>query len=290
MALSSILLILILSISEIDLFVSISDFISKLQSYCLKITPSSEYAEVYAALVCGNPLTTSDLSQNFKNLGIYHAIVVSGSHLIFLSTLLEKIFRSHQRLKPASFFLLFIYSLATGAEPPVFRAFVSIGLHSLQKKLKLFWNTNEVLFVSLLICFLFNSSWKNSYSLLLSYVASLSLTLSKNKNILKTNCYIYLTLLPFLLPLSAPHPLSIVTNMTLAPLIGFVLFPLSFTSYFIPYFYKLVDFAWEFFLKISYLLGPEIQTLETIPIPLYWLWTFAILLNFYGICKAKRVP
>ncbi len=286
----AIILTLIIGISEFDLFVGISDITNSLQSQCLKFTPDSFYKEIYAALVCGKKLQSSEFSQNLKNLGIYHVIIVSGSHLIFLSLLVEKFFSS-PRLNQFKFITLPIlatYALATGAEPPVVRALLSIGIDSYQKNKKLFWNQNEVVFVSVLISLALFDPWKKSYSLLLSYVASVTLSLTGKQNLIAKNIWIYFLILPFLLPLSAPNPLSFITNMALAPLIGFLFFPLSFLSYIVPYFYLLVDPLWKGFLFICSTVGPELESLDKVQISISYMWIMAVALNIYGIYQEKK--
>lgn len=287
----TIILGLIIGISEFDLFVRISDLTMLLHNQCLKFTPESFIPEIYASLVCGKKLPTSELSQNLKNLGIYHVIIVSGSHLIFLSLLVEKIFTS-TRLSKLKFFtlpLLIVYALATGAEPPVVRALFSIIIDTLQKKRKLFWNQNEVIFISLLVSLALFDPWRKSYSLLLSYVASVALSLTAKKQHLLKNLGIYFLIFPFLLPLSAPSPVSFITNMLLAPLVGFVLFPLSFLAFIIPYFYLLVDPFWKAFLFLCSVVGPELSPLEKVSYSISYMWMMAIFLNLYGIYREKRL-
>lgn len=290
MSLAAIILILVIGVSGFDLFVGISDLTKYLHQSCLNFTPESSYSEIYASLVCGKSLVSHEFSQNLKNLGIYHVIVVSGSHLIFLSVLIEKLFywQRLRKLRYAAFPILLLYSLATGAEPPVIRALISISINRLQEQKKLFWNQSEVIFISLLICLCMSQSWQTSYSLLLSYVASLILSLVGDKNALSKNLWIYILILPFLLPLSAPSPLSFLTNMTLTPFIGAVLFPLSFLSFVIPYFHHLVDPLWKIFLGLCSIVGPELSNLNPIAIPLNILWVAAIIMNFYGIYSVKK--
>jgi competence protein ComEC len=257
---------------------------------CLKLTPESLYAQIYSALICGKNLSATPLTQNLKNLGIYHVIIVSGSHLIFLSVLIEKIFFSPrlEKLKLISFPLLLFYALATGAQPPVIRALVSIVMDKIQKKNKLFWNQNEVTFVSLLICLTLFDPWKSSYSLLLSYVASVILSLASKKNQLLKNIWIYILILPFLLPLAAPHPLSFLSNMILSPILGAVLFPLSFVAFLVPHFNLLIDPLWKVFLFVCGVLGSELQSLDAVAVPLSTLWIIALILNFFGIYREKK--
>lgn len=287
---TALILVLIIKLSGFDLFMCISDLTNSLHFQCLKLTPKSFYAEIYSALICGKNLSTTSLTQNLKNLGIYHMIIVSGSHLVFLSVLIEKIFFSPrlERLKLISLPLLTLYALTTGTQPPVVRALISIVIDKFQKRNKLFWKQNEIIFISLLICLAIFDPWKISYSLLLSYVASVILSLTIKENSLVKNIWIYILILPFLLPLSAPNPLSFLSNMTLAPFLGAILFPLSFGAFLIPYFYLFVDPLWKVFLFVCKILGSELQSLDPISIPLSTLWVISIFLNFYGIYREKK--
>lgn len=283
------ILVLTVSVSEYDLFVGISNYIRALNSYCLKFTPDSFYSDIYSALICGNNLSSTSFTQNLKNLGIYHVIVVSGSHLIFFSLVVEKIFYAPKmsKLKFIILPILATYALMTGGEPPVIRALLSIWIDSFQKREKLFWNQNEVIFISVLLCLALFDPWENSYSLVLSFIASVSLSIVSSKSLVKKNALLYILILPFLLPLSAPNPLSFLSNMILSPIIGVGLFPLSFLAYIFPYFYHVVDFLWAIFLSLCNLLGPELQSLDPYPIPLSILWILAFLINLYGIKKSN---
>jgi len=208
----TVILGLIISTSEVDLFVGISNLIKSLNSQCLNFTPDSLNRDVYSALICGNKLSAHEFSQNLKNLGIYHVIIVSGSHLIFLSILVEKFFSTtrFRKLKFVTLPLLITYALATGAEPPVVRALLGLVIDSYQRKMKLFWNQNEVILISVIISLVLFDPWKKSYSLILSYIASVALSLSKNKNLIYKNIKIFAFIMPFLLPLSAPPPFSFI--------------------------------------------------------------------------------
>ncbi len=217
-------------------------------------------------------------------------IIVSGSHLIFLSLIIEKSVAALKWnwLSIAVLPLLSFYSLVTGCEAPVTRALFSIGIRQFQGKQKLFWSESEITFISLLMCFFLFSPWTESYSLLLSYVASVSLTLTSRSAHIAKHTMIYVILLPFLLPLAAPHPLSIFSNMTLAPFIGAVLFPASFVSFILPPLTSITDLLWGWMLGLCQFFGNELSNLPRSKFSIHSLWTLGILLNFYGIYSEKR--
>ena len=69
---------------------------NSLHQICLKILPPSDYLEVNQALVCGENLKSEALKQLFIDTGLYHLIVVSGSHLILIAAALEWIFQNRK--------------------------------------------------------------------------------------------------------------------------------------------------------------------------------------------------
>ena len=56
---------------------------------------------------------------------------------------------------------------------------------------------------------------------------------------------IYLSLFPVLIPLSPPHPLSIASNVILAPVLSVVLFPITLVGYLLPSLTSSTDAIWR---------------------------------------------
>ena len=104
------------------------------QGVCLLHAPSSPWEEYYRAVVCGVSLEPSIEKSLLVDLGLIHIIVVSGSHLVFLSRILKE----GMKLSWGTFIFLLIFVAMTGMEPPVVRAFVSLTLSLLVKRFKLF--------------------------------------------------------------------------------------------------------------------------------------------------------
>jgi predicted membrane metal-binding protein len=187
------------------------------------------------AVLCGSDRLSETHRSEFKTLGIYHVIVVSGSHLVFLATVLEF---GNLMNRPFRFLLLVVYSILTGLQAPVTRALLSQVLSELNKFFKLsrpyYWRT----FDSYVISILFFPAWRQSLSLLLSTLASLSTGLGKTihpqlNSIFKdlfVHSGVFMILYFFLLPYGCNHPFTILTNLFLANLAGFGLLLLSLLS------------------------------------------------------------
>ena len=98
---------------------------------CLSLLPHTQFPQMYEALVCGKRIEDLDLHSVFVTTGLLHIFVVSGMHLSFLSKLFSiiKIPFILQAL------LLAMYALATSLHPPVVRAWFSLIIGSVKRRL-----------------------------------------------------------------------------------------------------------------------------------------------------------
>jgi len=275
-----------LSLSLRSHFAILSHFF---HSICLQSLPPSTYSNTLEALVCAEPLKDPVQKEIFIQSGLYHVIVVSGSHLIFFCFFLELLLESMTRNRKGIFaqtlilFTLFIYTLACNLEPPLIRACFSYLLGLIGNRLRLNYNSVVSLLISVLLCLVFEPSWILSRSLLLSSIASLSLILTKkNQNPFLKQLLIYLTLAPALWGWGNLHPLTILTNIFLAPLISLTLLPMALIT--IP-FHSLSHFL-DILLKYSFqflswisqpafsFLHSEKQSSLSLPV----LWSYFLLL------------
>jgi competence protein ComEC len=284
----AVILILISINPENGFFLSISDLAKTLHFACLNFTPRSLFSSFYAAIVCGENISSaSNELLGFKSLGIFHLLVISGSHLIFLSILLEKLLKM-KRNSFLSFLVLGTFCLMTGFQAPVVRSFFSLAADTFQRKYKLFWTSFEIAFLSLCLCIALNPAWRGSYSLLLSYMACLALMFTGHKHLWEKAVVIYFLMFVFLLPLAPPHFLSIVVNPFLDLFVGFFIFPLSFFTYIFHFLTPVTDFFWQVLFVLLKKLSPYVPQYDFYKISKNLLWIFALTLNFYGIAREKK--
>ena len=231
------------------LFLDLSSLSEEMHKICLKkLSFSSSFPEIYKALVCGKRLPYGEMKQLFVKGGLIHLTVISGAHLLFLESLWLKLpLPKNIKNKTLSLFLV-LYALTGRFQPPVLRALFSVFFLQISQKLKLFWSPTGITLLSALACLIYNKEWVNSISLQLSVLASLVYSVPKSS--LKKAFFIYLSLLPLLNHWQSLHPLTVLINWILAPVISGLLFPLSFLSPFLPFLYKLSDFLWLIFLKL----------------------------------------
>ena len=270
-------------------FLDLSDLSSEVHKICLnQLSFKSSLSDIYKALVCGKRLPYGEMKQLFIKGGLIHLTVVSGAHLIFLEKLWLKLpLPKTARNWGLSLFLI-LYALASQWHPPVLRALFSFFLRQLSQKWKLFWSYPGITLLSALACLIYNKDWIESSSLQLSVLACLAYSISKSS--LKKAFFIYLSLLPILNRWQNLHPLTVLINWVLAPIISGLLFPLSFLSPFLPFLYKISDFLWLSFLKllkgVKFL--PSDKSLINYQLPEGWTW-FYILLIFFLLSAFKKL-
>lgn len=209
--------------------------------HCQTSAPISEFSPLYVAIVCGRELSHSYWKTIFQNTGLYHIIVVSGAHLVFLQTWLKPLTRW---LTPwASQILLLLFTI-TCFNPPIFRAWLQYTLSQVLHKKHL--SIVQLHWLAGLCTLAVMPEWSHSLSLQLSWLAALTMDFPlKKSSTIKRATLIFILLFPLLLTIGSPHPAHIIANTLLAPLIGGLLFPASLLSFLLPMALPLTDGLWR---------------------------------------------
>lgn len=253
-----------------------------LHDFCLRHAPESQWLDYYNATVCGSSLPTDGRYNELIQLGIIHIMVVSGSHLGFLLTLL-RVYKVKKQIRGLELFSLFIFVLNCNLQMPVVRAWVHWMLSYGNEKWRLQYQPLLITLLSVVFCVGWHPNSINSFSLLLSWLATLSIQISRTP--LQQSILCYFLLIPVLLHLQLTHPITILINMLYAPLVGFILFPASLITYVIGPLSHWVDKIWELFWVMNQALltfTPQlIQPTAKIDKEFLWLW--ALCVNFFAI-------
>lgn len=263
-----------------------------LHNLCLEqLNFNTKLAEIYKSLVCGKRLSAGPVKEVFVKGGLIHLTVVSGAHLLFLERFWKKIPLPIFLKTYGLFVVLILYALASHLHPPVVRALFSFFLFQLSRSLKLFWGANFITFLSGLLCLTYKPSWVYSLSLQLSLLACFLQNISINS--IRKSFFIYLFILPVINRWQALHPLTVLINWIFAPLIGSLLFPLSFFSPFFPILYFITDFLWTIVLQILKIVKflPSQSPLMNWYVPKEWIWFYisAVCFLIYVINFFKRI-
>jgi ComEC/Rec2-related protein len=257
------------------------------QQKCEQILPSDRrHAKILASLICGQNLTDAELKNNLIKTSLIHIFIISGSHLVFLNE-----FLSFLRIPVfVRLLLLGTYSIATGWQPPAVRALLTVLVRTLFQVFKYSFPGDLIVLISGMGLLILFPEWWSSLSLVMSWCAAIALgftPLFKIKNkvaaFIVTNTMIFLFMLIPLWGVGALHPLSIVYNLVLAPVVSFILLPLAFLSALIPSLLSVFDFALSYFQTSLKLFSEPIfsSRVHNLPIQYLWIWVFACHLFFH---------
>jgi hypothetical protein len=183
------------------------------------------------------------MAQSWKNLGLIHILVVSGGHLSILAALLVHIARAQVLLPSASEararrtkilvgIVLIFFSLANRLQPPVLRSLLEWFFRS--KLERRGWRSPEIALVTTWLALPFSSTIFDLLSLALSFFASVTVEGAARKlhrhpllSLISIQISVWWILMPLLFTMGLPHPLTTMTNILLAPLLGATLIPFA---------------------------------------------------------------
>lgn len=256
-----------------------------LHQLCIDRVTNSQLPHFYSAIICGENLSRSDsIVQLFMATGIYHLLVVSGSHLIFMEQMILK-WGGYKKL--VHLIPLFAYACLCLLNPPVFRSFIQLALSFINQRRHLFWTQEQSIFYCGCLCLLLFPDWFFSFSFALSWAASLSLCFT-NK-IFAQHCFIYISMLPLLKNAS---PLVILYNWILSPVFSAILFPISVLTFIVPHLNSLTSQVWDMFFMILQRLPHSVVSQELNIPPLHFIWLYIgglhFILQLYALYFSRR--
>ncbi len=264
-----------------NLHTKVAEYALPIHQACLDLAPrNSEFQMYYRSIICSSPLPLNAFTHDLKSAGVAHFITGSGTHLALLSLLFDSIsqrFRFAKIVGAISLWTFAAISLLSGA---VIRILVARGLQILNRRYKLFWTPAQVILISGFVSLAFCPEWWSSLGFLISWGAALIFSLWRSQTKLWRNLALYVLLLPFLLPIGVPSPISILLNWILFLPISLGLFPMSFLSIIIPALTKATDVLWHLLeLAVQY---PS-PSLRPLPIAIFWQWLYLFTLNIWVI-------
>ena len=301
--------ILILSIIfciswSFDLPFYLAEFANLSHSQCLSLVSNHKVNQtIYDSIICGEKLSDNLLKEGLQKIGLIHLFVVSGTHLLILHRLIKfllkglspKNIENHHKeaslyskgLKFLPSLLLLIYCAGCSFNPPVLRAFTYIHLSKLNKHFKLFWTPYFTTLISIMLLVCIFPDWVKTYSLLLSWAASLAINYSnslfkKNNNIFYTSIFVYIFLFPILISFNFLSPLSIVVNALVTPILSILLIPLLFLGASLSSISFILDpVISEIIEGLSFISSTFEQTHHSFKIPKSALWIYLFILNLW---------
>jgi competence protein ComEC len=257
------------------------------QQKCVQILPlRSKSRDLLGSLICGQNIKDPELKENLVKTSLIHVFIISGSHLILLDELLGLL-----RI-PVFVRIVFLalYSLIVGWQPPAVRALIALSLRSFLKKLNLNFPADLTVLISGIFTLTLFPAWWDSTSLVMSWSAALALCWVPTLKIRKKISGLLFSHLAVFIFMSVPlwgignlHPLSLIYNLFLGPVISFLLLPLAFVSVLIHPLLPVLDEALLLFGQILKLASEPIVTSQssTLTLQYLWIWVFGWQIFFH---------
>ena len=224
----------------------------------------------------------------YKNLGIIHLLSISGSYISIMLLVLNKLLNK----KLIMIFLVF-YIVLTGFQISIIRSCSCYLLFILNSKYDLKFNSKEIIMLLGTILLLINPFYLYDIGFLLSFIVSYSLMffydLFENKNYIYKSLLIsivsFLSSLPIIVNTNySINLLSVVYNLFYIPYSVFILYPLSYITFFYPFLDNLYMLFINIFEHVSlYLNNINILTFSVSRIPM-----FLILIYYYLLFSRNR--
>lgn len=279
-------LALIFGISHFfDLPAKLTELAKPLHHFCLQSLPQQvENLQSLEALVCGKNMQEIELQHLLVQSSLIHIFIVSGSHFLFLHKILAKL--PITRICPL--LPLSMYALVTLCQAPALRSLIFLLLLEIFEHYKLRTSSVISTFLSGLFCVALFPDWVWSRSLQMSLMAALVLNIASEMSgekkaslpaLFLTQSALFLAMGFCVWGFGNLHPLSILLNLLVAPLIGGILFPLALGTLIFPPLGGVFDGAMTLLIwilkKTSLVLGSPANSGA---LPLIWQWGLLLVL------------
>lgn len=268
---------------------------SQIQNSCESWFQLSPLIDLEKSLICGTELKNLKLLTVFKKHSLFHLIVVSGSHFLWINKGLEII---HLRA-PMRWTALFIYNFVTGFQAPGTRALIQIclahcGIFSRMR-------SDQIVFLTGSFYLLLFPKEVLSISLLLSWTAALGLSITSCffrfmplvKRLFFRQFLFFILIYPWLWGWGNSHPLTLFSNLLLGPLIMGLLLPYSLADLIIQFPIPLNQVIFSFVDNTLTALGDSHSTHASLPIQkdFFWFYLFFLhgLQHFLETCRKKEL-
>ncbi|MFN7730125.1 MAG: ComEC/Rec2 family competence protein [Bdellovibrio sp.] len=248
---------------SLNLLKLLAGFAQSMHEICLIKLSSSAHYDVNAALFCGKSPTSHELRLLYIESGLFHLLVVSGSHLTFLEMALRKILgaRLAKVLIPP---VLLVFAFMSNWQPPVVRAFFEWAMRPALRSRQSRQSTERRVLESWLWCLALQPQWILSSSLHLSVAARIALV-PKVKNEVIRALVILIFLAPLLAGWTVSSPWLAVISLLLAPASLTLWFAIGVTELFYPAGWSVLtemNRVWDLILLQVGTLVPSVQKLS----------------------------
>ena len=242
-----------------------------------------------------------DILATYQKNGVSHLLAISGMHVSFLSGMLLLLFKKIRfstliQYLSVILFLLF-YMILSGNTPSINRAVILFSLISINKVFDLKISTLQLLLITFCLLVINNPNILFDVGFEYSFLISFYLILFQKK--LNQDSYLkglfQISFFSFLvsLPISIfyfyqVNLFSIFLNLVFVPLVSFIIFPLSFLTFLLPFLDSVFSFLTQFMETLSLFFSNHLSFLLIFRKPhLIWIlfYYFFLLLFRYDYKK-----
>jgi ComEC/Rec2-related protein len=255
---------------------------------CVSSIPTqSIFQNEIAALVCAQNFSSEQERSLYAASGLIHLFVVSGSHFIFLESLLYKLSGQNYKFKKSILFLLLIYGFMCKLSPPVCRSLIALSIHQFLYSMNISWKTHYLILIAGLFCLVLNPNWASSISLQLSWIAGLCISAVEKSNkpgeILRRQILIFLLMFPTISIFQNPTFLGVLSNIFLAPLLEILLFPTALLVCIFNFLYPIFDCMMVCFRTVLIALEfKSVSNMNSIPLFLIYInWALIFIIHYF---------
>ena len=264
--------------------------------FCLERLPThSNHLPELKALVCAENFTGLHQSELYVAAGLIHLFVVSGSHLLLLEKVFNFLILKKSELRFVIYFFLMAYSFMCSLTPPVCRCLIAFAVNDYLFARNIKWPAQFRLLIVGFLTVALNPDWIDSLSLQLSWIAAFVVSLQLNTSTLSSlflrQTLFFIFLSPTVLFFQNTSLTHLLTNLMLAPMTEYILFPLALLSWFFTPFVFLFDVSlwclrtllqkFEFNVQLhNFELPPEVRYLN---------WALILALHLFVHLRYVRV-
>lgn len=241
----SIFTVTLLRFSAVKFAEPVAEFAHQL---CLEKLPlTSNYLPELKALVCAENFTGLHQSELYVAAGLIHLFVVSGSHLVLLEKIFNFLILKNRHLRFIIYFFLIVYSLMCKLNPPVCRCLIAFAVSEFLYGRNIQWPAHFKLLIVGFLTIAINPAWIDSLSLQLSWIAGFVVAIQLNSSELRSifikQILFFILLSPTVLFFQNTSLTHLLTNLLLAPLTEYILFPLALLAWLFNPFVFLFDIS-----------------------------------------------
>lgn len=257
-----------------------------LHVWCLSYREWRELPQLYNGLICGSKDIGTPLTTLFQSVGLYHVMVVSGSHLIFIDRYINR-FLAHVPVANKNVFYklitrgtaLSLYSYMCLLNAPVLRALFGLLCQHLSSRWTLSLKSDQLILASGLLTLIVFPDWILSLSLQLSWVAALCMSLAVSGPVKACLCLLYIAPL-----LGAQSPLFAINNILFLVAFDVLYFPLTALTFLIPGSTWIANLSWSIALEaLRQLPATPVNAVDFGDVASGWLIVFALHLVHFWI-------